>query len=394
MNYLYLCSNIKSNLTMSKIKIIGFDAKRIVRNGTGLGGYGRTLVNDLIRRNNGDIQLLLYAPDKGRDHLRQQIIQDPHARFVYPKGNPCRLSRDLWRVKGIVSQLKTDGVQIFHGLTGELPLGIKKSGIKTVVTIHDLIFMRHPEYYNWIDVKIYEWKFRQTLKEADRIIAISECTKRDIIELGSISGDNIDVIYQSCNPRFFSSPDSHPSSLPPHLSSLPRRYMLCVGTIEARKNLMLAMRSLARLPEDIHLVAVGKQTKYAAKVEAEAEKLGLKHRLHMLSGVSDADLHTIYNLAEVFVYPSRYEGFGIPIIEAIFSDLPVVACTGSCLEEAGGPDCLYVHPDDVEGFAQCVSRMLIGSPERGARIQNSQNYVQRFRGTDVAGQVMEVYDRF
>lgn len=382
---------------MTENKIIGFDAKRIVRNGTGLGGYGRTLVNDLIRRNGGEMELLLYAPDMGRDHLRQQIIQDPHARFVYPKGNPCRLSRDLWRVKGIVSQLKADGVKLFHGLTGELPLGIKKSGIKTVVTIHDLIFMRHPEYYNWLDVKIYEWKFRQTLKEADRIIAISECTKRDIIELGGISGDNIDVIYQSCNPRFLT---SHPSSLNAqrstlnaHPSSLPPRYMLCVGTIEERKNLMLALRSLAHLPEDIHLVAVGKQTKYAAQVEAEAEKLGLKHRLHMLSGVSDADLHTIYSLAEVFVYPSRYEGFGIPIIEAIFCGLPVVACTGSCLEEAGGPDCLYVHPDDVEGFAQCVSRMLAGSPERDSRIQLSQNYVQRFRGADVAGQVMEVYNR-
>lgn len=375
---------------MTENKIIGFDAKRIVRNGTGLGGYGRTLVNDLIRRNDGDMELLLYAPDMGRDHLRQQIIQDPHARFVYPKGNPCRLSRDLWRVKGIVSQLKADGVQLFHGLTGELPLGIKKSGIKTVVTIHDLIFMRHPEYYNWLDVKIYEWKFRQTLKEADRIIAISECTKRDIIELGGISGDNIDVIYQSCNPRFLA---SQPSTLNAHPSSLPRRYMLCVGTIEERKNLMLALRSLVHLPEDIHLVAVGKQTKYAALVEAEAEKLGLKSRLHMLSGVSDADLHAIYSLAEVFVYPSRYEGFGIPIIEAIFSGLPVVACTGSCLEEAGGPDCLYVHPDDVEGFAQCVSRMLAGSPERDSRIQLSQNYVQRFRGADVAGQVMEVYNR-
>ena len=375
---------------MTENKIIGFDAKRIVRNGTGLGGYGRTLVNDLIRRNDGEMELLLYAPDMGRDHLRQQIIQDPHARFVYPKGNPCRLSRDLWRVKGIVSQLKADGVQLFHGLTGELPLGIKKSGIKTVVTIHDLIFMRHPEYYNWLDVKIYEWKFRQTLKEADRIIAISECTKRDIIELGGISGDNIDVIYQSCNPRFLV---SHPSSLNAHPSSLPPRYMLCVGTIEERKNLMLALRSLVHLPEDIHLVAVGKQTKYAALVEAEAEKLGLKSRLHMLSGVSDADLHTIYSFAEVFVYPSRYEGFGIPIIEAIFCGLPVVACTGSCLEEAGGPDCLYVHPDDVEGFAQCVSRMLAGSPERDSRIQLSQNYVQRFRGADVAGQVMEVYNR-
>lgn len=387
---------------MDKKMIIGFDAKRIVRNGTGLGGYGRTLVNDLIRRNSGDMELLFYAPDMGRDHLRQQIIQDPHARFVYPKGNPCRLGRDLWRVKGIVSQLKADGVQLFHGLTGELPLGIKKSGIKTVVTIHDLIFMRHPEYYNWLDVKIYEWKFRQTLKEADRIIAISECTKRDIIELGGISGDNIDVIYQSCNPRFLASPsnnpsfpNAHPSSLNAQRSSLnlPRRYMLIVGTIEERKNLMLAMRSLARLPEDIHLVAVGRRTPYTAKVEQEAERLGVRSRLHILSGVSDADLHVIYSLAEVFVYPSRYEGFGIPIIEAIFSGLPVVACTGSCLEEAGGSDCLYVHPDDVDGFAQCVCRMLIGSPERDARIRLSQNYVQRFCGQDVASQVAGIYNQ-
>ena len=251
-----------------------------------------------------------------------------------------------WRFSLENAQMKADGVQIFHGLTGELPIGLKKSGIKGIVTIHDLIFMRHPEYYNWIDVKIYEWKFRQTLKEADRIIAISECTKRDIIELGGISGDNIDVIYQSCNPRFFSSPDSHPSSLPPHLSSLPRRYMLCVGTIEERKNLMLAMRSLAHLPEDIHLVAVGKQTKYAAQVEAEAEKLGLKHRLHMLSGVSDVDLHTIYSLAEVFVYPSRYEGFGIPPLEALSCGSKIILAKAASLPEIYGDAAHYIDPDN------------------------------------------------
>lgn len=377
---------------MNKNKIIGFDAKRIVRNGTGLGGYGRTLVNDLIRRNSGDMQLLLYAPDKGRDDLRNQIMDSPHSRFVYPNGNPCKLLRDLWRTKGIVSQLRADGVQLFHGLTGELPIGLKNSGIKSVVTIHDLIFMRHPEYYNWIDVKIYEWKFRQTLKEADRIIAISECTKRDIIELGGISGDNIDVIYQSCNPRFGSEPSSQQKGTAISRYNLPKCFMLCVGTIEERKNLMLAMRSLAHLPSEVHLVAVGKRTKYTSQVEAEAERLGLRSRLHLLSGVSDADLQAIYNLAEVFVYPSRYEGFGIPIIEAIFSGLPVVACTGSCLEEAGGPDSLYVHPDDVDGFAQCVTRMLIGSPERDSHIRLSHDYVQRFRGTDVAGQVMDVYN--
>ena len=107
----------------------------------------------------------------------------------------------------------------------------------------------------------------------------------------------------------------------------------------------------------------------------------------------DADLQALYQMAEVFVYPSRYEGFGIPIIEAIHSGLPVVAATGSCLEEAGGPDCLYVDPDDAEALAAAVSQLLRGAEGREQRIQRSREYVRRFEGCDVAGQVMDVYRR-
>ena len=129
----------------NKKVLIGYDAKRIVRNATGLGGYGRTLVNDIIKRNEQGLELLLYAPDKGRDELRNRIAPSPNARFVFYEGS-CRLLRDYWRMRGIVKELKRDNVRIYHGLTGELPLGLKASGIKGVVTIHDLIFMRHPEY--------------------------------------------------------------------------------------------------------------------------------------------------------------------------------------------------------------------------------------------------------
>ena len=146
--------------------IIGFDAKRIVRNGTGLGSYGRTLVNDLAQR--PDLELRLYAPDQGRDDLRSQIIERPNVNFCYPHGG--RLSNSWWRMKGVVTDLQRDGVQLYHGLSGELPIGISKSGIRSVVTIHDLIFLRHPEFYNWVDTKIYAWKFRQTLREADHIL--------------------------------------------------------------------------------------------------------------------------------------------------------------------------------------------------------------------------------
>ena len=360
---------------------IGLDAKRIVRNGTGLGSYGRTLVNDLIRRGCEDIDLRLYAPDEGREQLRSQIDVGQHAQFCYPQGGGFKA---FWRTYGIVDDLKRDGVQLYHGLSGELPIGLRKAGIRSVVTIHDLIFLRRPEFYHWIDTKIYEWKFRQTIKEADRIIAISECTKQDIIEYGNVSPDRISVVYQSYAPRFSTSSLVERKKEVRERYHLPERFILNVGTIERRKNLRLAIEAMNLLSKDIHLVAVGRQTKYA-------KELPLNERIHLLSGVSDDDLAVIYAMAEAFVYPSRYEGFGIPIIEAIAAGLPVVACTGSCLEEAGGPACLYVEPDDVEGMAEALSFVLQGAEGREERIRLSQQYIQHFKGTDVAGQVLEIY---
>ena len=371
--------------------IIGFDAKRIVRNNTGLGNYCRTLINDMIRCNDSNMKLLLYTPDKGRDLLRNQIIESDNSRFVFPKKKLGKIYKSLWRTKNIVKQLLEDKVQIYHGLSGELPLGLRNSGIKSVVTIHDLIFLRHPEYYHWFDRKMYTWKFHQTIKQADSIIAVSECTKRDILEFGKIDPEKISVIYQSCNPKFTNMPTEGEMEATVKKYDLPKRYLLCVGTIEERKNLMLAVKSLSLLPEDIHLVAVGKKTKYADKVMETADKTGVSHRLHLLSGVSDDELNVIYKKAEVFVYPSRYEGFGIPIIEAIFCGLPVVASTGSCLEEAGGPDCLYVNPDDSEGMAAAIMQLLNNEEERKKRITSSLEYVQKYKGTNIANAVIEVY---
>ena len=192
----------------SSAPLIGIDAKRIVRNGTGLGSYGRTLVNDLAQY---PLRPNLYAPDKGRDDLRTQVEGHDNVSFLFPHSSfHFPLSKSFWRSRGIVADLKRDGIQLYHGLSGELPIGIRRSGIKSVVTIHDLIFLRHPEFYNPIDVQIYKWKFHQTIKEADHIIAISECTKRDILEYGGelVSEDNITLIYQSCAQRFNTSLNS------------------------------------------------------------------------------------------------------------------------------------------------------------------------------------------
>lgn len=111
-----------------------------------------------------------------------------------------------------------------------------------MVTIHDLIFMHHPEYYKWIDTKIYAWKFRQTCREADRIIAISECTKRDVIRFGGIDPSKIDVIYQSCSTEY-KLRESEKKLQQVHTDyMLPDRYIINVGTIEERKNVLLAVK--------------------------------------------------------------------------------------------------------------------------------------------------------
>lgn len=371
-------------------KIFGYDAKRIVRNASGLGNYGRTLVNALAALA-PETELLLYAPDAGREDLRAQVTNADNIAFRYSN---CRtaLGKDLWRRSGMVSDLRRDGVQLFHGLTGELPSGLHKAGIPSVVTIHDLIFLRHPEYYSWIDAHIYAWKFRRTIRQADLIIAISECTRRDIIHYGHVPEEKIRLVYQSCSTWFHQPVGEDQRQKVNARYFLPSRYVIHVGTIEERKNILLAVKALPLLPSDVHLVVVGRQKPYARRVLAEARRLGVDSRLHLLQGVPNADLPALYQMAEAFVYPSRYEGFGIPIIEAIQSGLPVVACTGSCLEEAGGPSCLYVDPDDEQALAHALLQVLREAPGREERIRQSQQYIRRFEGTDVASQVLRIYE--
>ena len=371
---------------------IGYDAKRIVCNGTGLGSYGRTLVNDLAEAAPPGTVLNLYAPERGDERLRRQIMPRQDVRFVYPDKAGGPLRRALWRMHGIVDDLVRDGVKLYHGLSGELPVGIREAGIRTVVTMHDVIFMRHPEWYGWLDRKIYAWKFRKTCREADRIIAISECTKRDVMLFGGVPAEKIDVIYQSCGTRY-KMRESEKKKHEVHTAyMLPERYIVSVGTIEERKNVMLAVKAMRLLPDDVSLVVVGRTTPYGERVKRYAARNGLGRRVKFLHDVPADDLPAIYQMAEACVYPSRYEGFGLPVIEAIQSGLPVVACTGSCLEEAGGNATLYVDPDDVCAMADAVKKVLKGAPAREERIAAGLDYIRRFENDGVAQRVLEVYD--
>ena len=209
----------------------------------------------------------------------------PHVAMRYPQHKKNAIGKALWRSYGIVRELEHDKVDIFHGLSVELPMCATQHHVRTVVTIHDLIFLRHPEFYHWIDAKIYAAKFYWTCKEAQRIIAISERTKRDIMYYGGVDEDKIDVIYQSCSTRFKQRETDQRLAEVKAKYQLPDRYIINVGTIEPRKNILQAVQALPLLPEDVSLVVVGRATRDTEQVKTWAERHGVSHRVKFFHGV-------------------------------------------------------------------------------------------------------------
>lgn len=370
---------------------IGFDGKRAVQNYTGLGNYSRYIV-DILCRFYPDNSYVLYAPKPWENRRLEKLTGEfPQLFLAYPVKALWKKLSAIWRIWGITRQLEKEDIQLFHGLSNELPLNIRKSPVKSIVTIHDLIFLRYPQYYHFIDRKIYTYKFRKACENADCIIAISECTKRDIIHYFHIPESKIKVVYQGCDPIFEQPVSEEKKKEVRAKYQLPERYILNVGSIEERKNVLLAVQALPGLPQDIHLVIVGRRTSYTEKVERFITENGLTSRVHIMSNVPFIDLPVIYQSAEIFTYPSRFEGFGIPIIEALHSGIPVVAATGSCLEEAGGPASVYVNPDSVEEIVHAFNLILSESDNRRKIIEKGKEFVKRFSDREQAISIMNIY---
>ena len=162
--------------------------------------------------------------------------------------------------------------------------------------------MRYPQYYNAIDRKIYEVKFKNACKSADKIIAISEQTKRDIIQFFGTEASKIEVIYQSCNPAFTVKNTSEQLQKIKEKYQLPEQYILNVGTIEERKNALLILKALKHTASGIKLVIIGKETAYAQQLKSFLKKNQMEERIIFLQNIDFADLPGIYQLAKVFVY--------------------------------------------------------------------------------------------
>lgn len=371
---------------------IGYDAKRAVNNLTGLGNYSR-LVVDALSALYPDNRYILMAPRAGENPRLSPILQRKNVSLVTPDSSFGRKFGSVWRSFGITSQASRLGVDLFHGLSNELPLNIASSGIPSVVTIHDIIFRRIPSAYKAPDRAIYDFKFRKACHAATRIIAVSERTKADIVEDYHVDPAKVDVIYQGCHPQFAYPQDFETKKEVREKYNLPERYYIYVGTVESRKNQLLALKALRGLPDDIKMVIVGRRTAYASELDAYISRYNLADRVIFIENVPFVDLPALYAQARFAAYTSRYEGFGIPVVEAISAGVPVVACTGSCLEEAGGKGAIYIGPDDEEEMTDAARRLFDDNYLCDKLVEAGRRHVKQFSNAEFARLTMATYNK-
>jgi glycosyltransferase involved in cell wall biosynthesis len=341
---------------------IGFEAKRLFLNDRGLGNYARNLLYGLIKYK-PEHQYHLYTPKFSNDFLNSELINESTVEVHEPSGLIGKISKSAWRSFQLGSVSLKENLDVFHGLSQELPKDIRKSKAKSIVTIHDMIFLKYPEFYSAIDRRIYYSKVKFAVHNADHIIAISEQSKSDLINTFKLAEERISVIYQSCNEVFYETRTIEELKRVKQKWELPENYILYVGALNENKNVIAILEAFKKLKQkvDLPLVIVGNGETYKNKLIKYAAKHSLSNRLIFASEVANPtplELSSFYQMASLFIFPSFYEGFGIPILEARFSKTPVIASNSSCLEEAGSRKSSYFNPTDSENLADELLKIL------------------------------------
>lgn len=368
---------------------IGFDAKRATSNFTGLGNYSRTLILSLQKYYPGD-EYLLFTPKLKQKERYEPLFYHPGTRFILPGSWLFKKCSAIWR-SFISGRLATAaGVDVFHGLSGELPFFISRK-VKAVLTVHDLIFLRYPAYYKFIDRWIYKLKLQYACRRADEIIAISLQTKEDLVSFLGIDPERIRVIYQACDPVFRSPVAIGRKTEVSKKYNLPASFLLSVGTLEKRKNSIMLLEAFNLLPDTFHLVLAGRRTSYTAELEEFISRNKLEERVQLLNSVSFEELPALYQLADIFIYPSVFEGFGIPVEEALFSGVPVITTRGSCFAEAGGPDSIYIEQGDYKSLADAICRLQTDEQKREEMSRNGRIFAENFLPSKLSNELMETY---
>ena len=254
----------------SELKI-GFDAKRAFYNKRGLGNYSRETIR-ILKENAPSNKYFLFTP-KSINSL--DFIHKNDCKIIEPKGIYKGILSSAWRTFGQCSDIKKLDLDIYHGLSHELPYGINKCNTKTVVTMHDLIFLKNPELFPFFDRYTFKKKYIDACNVANRIIAISNQTKDDLIEHLNIDTNKIDIVYQGCNPIFNKKILDHEKLDISKKYNLPQNFMLIVCAIEKRKNHETILHAMNIAKNKIPLVIVGRSSDYKKELYELINKYNL-----------------------------------------------------------------------------------------------------------------------
>ena len=377
---------------------IGLDFTAAAQQGGGIGRLTRNVIGALAALDRQNEYRLFVAAGRGRDEeWKVGGLGDVH----YPnfKLRTLPLSDHALAVAWhrlrlpLFIELFTGKLDLFHSPDFTLPPVFRA---RTLVTVHDLSFLRVPECFPHGLRRYLESAVPRAVRRADHIIADSHNTRRDVVELLGAPGAKISVIHCGVEPRF--RPLSGEALIAVHRKySLPERFILSLGTIQPRKNYARLIKAFGILNSQIancklHLVIAGGKGWLYEEILAAFERPGLKDRVHFLGFVDDADLPALYNLAELFAFPSLYEGFGLPPLEAMACGTPVVCSETSSLPEVVGDAALMVDPLDVEGLAQSMRRVIEDGSLRASLAARGLERAAAFSWPKAAEKLLKVYE--
>lgn len=366
---------------------IGFDAKRAFFNNRGLGNYSRDTIRILSLLNPQE-KFYLFSPDNS---TKIQFNYGVNCQIVSPN-SLWKEAQSLWRTIGISKDIKSQQIDIYHGLSNEIPLGLNSSKVRTVVTMHDLIFLQFPKLYPFLDRYLYKKKYIRSCSKADKIIAISNQTKSDLINLIGIEDNKVAVVYQGCNPIFKYDISDDLKETIRKKYKLPNQFILNVGALEQRKNQLFIIKTILDNQIDIPLVIVGHETQYLSTLKKFVEEHNMVDNVIFLTEVSLVELPALYQMSMLFVYPSIFEGFGIPIIEAMTSRVPVITSLGSCFRETGGDAAIYIDPHNEDSLATAINKVVNDEDLKLAMICKGLNHINKFSDETISHSLISIYN--
>jgi glycosyltransferase involved in cell wall biosynthesis len=361
----------------------------------GVSRYTYTLLLGLSQ-GSGSQRYTAFIPDgEAEAALASPLGADPSRLALVPAGGGRGRSplRRIWWEQGVLpKELQKRGVQVFHSPVNVLP---ERLGCASVVTVHDLAFIRYPQYFR-ATRRIYQRAFTsRSVRRATRVIAVSEATKRDLVEYFHITPDVVSVVYPVVDDDFRPCVDLERLRAFRALHRLPERYILFLGTLEPRKNITGLLEGYARLrrldAQAPALVLAGARGWYFDDIYTRVRALALEPYITFAGYVSREEQPLWYSASELFVYPSVYEGFGIPVAEALACGIPTITSNVSSLPEAAGTVALQVNPEDTEALACAMQGSLADQTAHPRALAEGPRWAERFSRLRAASAYAQIY---